>query len=101
MVAVVLMLWRSYAARNSRIRLFTSVGRCTIMKCPTPSISSDCDPGPQWSGTRLTCSWVMPWQPSWVPCRYRVGWVMSAPQAAACSAAHSSEPNRLGSNCPQ
>jgi hypothetical protein len=58
---------------------------------PTQSISSACGPGPQWSGTRLTCSWVMPWQPSWVPCRYRVGWVMSAPQATACSAAHSSE----------
>ena len=29
-----------------------SVGRWTIMKCPTPSISSDCDPGPQCCGTR-------------------------------------------------
>src|SRR6266705_2710713 len=27
----------------------------------------------------------------------RVGWVMSAPQAAACSAAHASDPNRFGS----
>src|SRR6266536_5789954 len=59
----------SYAARNSRIRLLMSAGRCTIKKCPTPSMSSDCDPGPQWPGTRFTCSWVMPWQPSRVPCR--------------------------------
>ena len=101
MVAVVVMARRSYPARNSRIRLLMSVGRWTIMKCPDAVDELDCDPGPQWSGTRFTWSWVMPWQPSWVPCMYSVGWVMSAPQAAACSAAHSSDPNRLGSNCPQ
>jgi len=87
MIAVVVMARRSYAARNSRICLLMPVGRCTIKKCPTPSISSDCDPGPQWSGTRFTCSWVMPWQPSLVPCKYSVGLVMSLPQAAACSQA--------------
>ena len=42
------------------------------------------------------CSWVKPWQPSWVPYRYKVGKVTSLPQAAACSAAHSGEPNRVG-----
>ena len=47
MVAVVLVAGGGYAARNFRIRLLMSVGRCTIRKCPTPSISSDCDPGPQ------------------------------------------------------
>jgi hypothetical protein len=53
-----------YAVRKCRIRLLMSVGRSTIRKCPTPSISSDCDPGPQCRGTLSTCSWVMPWQPS-------------------------------------
>ena len=31
---------------------------------PGASISSGCDPGPQWSDTRFTCSWVMPRRPS-------------------------------------
>jgi hypothetical protein len=51
MIAVVLLARHSYAARNSRIRLLMSVGRCTIRKCLTSSISSDCDP--YRSNTRL------------------------------------------------
>jgi hypothetical protein len=53
---VVLPKRRGYVPKKSRIRLLMSVGRCTIRKWPTPSINSDCDPGPQWSGTRFTCS---------------------------------------------
>jgi hypothetical protein len=51
MVAVVLMLWAELCGQEFQDPLIYVGGRCTIMKCPTPSISSDCDPGPQWSGT--------------------------------------------------
>ncbi len=40
------MAVQGYAPGKSRIRLLMPVGRCTIRKCPTPSISSACDPGP-------------------------------------------------------
>ncbi len=46
MVAVVLVAGGGYAARNSRIRLLMSVGRCTIRKCPTPLMSSGWRSGP-------------------------------------------------------
>jgi hypothetical protein len=39
--------------------------RCwAVKKVPGALISSGCDPGPQWSGSRFTCSWVMPRRPS-------------------------------------
>jgi len=37
------------------------VGGCwAVKKVPGALISSGCDPGPQWSGSRFTCSWVLP-----------------------------------------
>jgi hypothetical protein len=59
----VLIAGRGYAARNSWIRLLMSevLGRQEV---PGASISSGCDPGPQWPGTRFTCSWVIPRRPS-------------------------------------
>ena len=62
-ITAVLVARRSYAARNSRIRLLMPEGAGL-------SRSSRCLDrlglrfGGQWSGTRFTCSWVMPRRPS-------------------------------------
>jgi hypothetical protein len=39
-------------------------GCWSVKKFPAPRSVPGCDPGPQWSGIRFTCSWVMPGRPS-------------------------------------
>jgi hypothetical protein len=62
-ITAVLMARRSYAARNSWIRLLMPEGAGpsrSSRRLHQPGLRS----GPQWSGTWFTCSWVMARRPS-------------------------------------